>query len=265
MSETIAAPLPPAARSASVAVTRDGAVLTVRLDSPGNGNAVSEAMLDELLAVLVDPDPEVRVIVLSAAGDDFCLGGDRGEFELLAEGDPTGRQVQRMGTKARRVIEALTDSPAVTVARVQGRAIGAGLALAVACDLRVGAETATFRLPELALGMPTAWGGALPRLLHEIGAARVRELVLTARVFRAEEAHRLSVLQKVVPEESLDAAVRAWAGPIVRRPAMALRITKAMLTSYAAPVRLADPTGLDAELLAAVVSARHHARPGETV
>ncbi|RPK62557.1 putative enoyl-CoA hydratase echA8 [Streptomyces sp. ADI96-02] len=239
----------------TVRTRRDGAVLHVELHTPANGNAVTGAMLDELWGVVADPDPEVRVLVLSGAGDDFCLGGDRAEFADRLEEDPTGPGIRISGEKARRVCEAISGSRAVTIARVHGRAIGAGLALALSCDLRVGADTAGFRLPELALGLPVAWGGVLPRLIHETGAARVRELVLTGRAFGAAEAHALSVLQRVVPEAELDEAVDAWAKPVVRRPAAALRVTKALFNSYAAATRLADPSFLDAELLASVAAA----------
>ncbi len=156
-------PATPHEAPATVRRRREGAVLYVELHAPDTGNAVTEAMLDELLAVVAVPDPEVRVLVLSAAGDDFSLGGDRAEFaDWLAE-DPSGRGIRVAGEKARRVCEALSGSRAVTIARVQGKAVGAGFALALACDLRVGAENASFRLPELALGLPTAWGGLLPR------------------------------------------------------------------------------------------------------
>ena len=199
-------------------------------------------------------------MVLSGAGPDFCLGGDREEFAALLDEDPTGGGVRTTGTKARRVCEAITGHHAVTVARGQGKAIGAGLALALACDLRVGAETSSFRLPELALGLPTAWGGLLPRLLHEVGAARAREIILTSRVIGAAEAHSLSILQRVVPELELDEAVMEWVRPVVRRPEGALRVTKALLNSYTAATRLADPSVLDAELMASVLVASHHAR-----
>ncbi|AEW99453.1 enoyl-CoA hydratase/isomerase family protein [Streptantibioticus cattleyicolor] len=252
-------------RPTTLRVERQGAALYVELACPTAGNVVTDAMLDELLHVLDDPHPEIRVIVLSGAGRDFCLGGDRREFAAHLAEDPTGSGIRVSGTKARRVCEALTASPAVTVARVQGRAIGAGLALALACDLRVGADTASFRLPELALGLPTAWGGLLPRLLHEVGAARVRELVLTGRAFGAAEAHGLSVLQKVVPEEELDAAVAAWVKPVLRRSPAALRVTKALLNSYAAATRLADPSALDSELMASVLAAAHYTRRGADV
>ncbi|MFD4274915.1 enoyl-CoA hydratase/isomerase family protein [Streptomyces cyaneofuscatus] len=246
---------------ATVRTRREGPVLHVELYAAETGNAVTEAMLDELLEAVTAPGPEVRVVVLSGAGDDFCLGGDRAEFADWLEEDPAGRGIRVAGEKARRVCEAISGNRAVTIARVQGKAIGAGLALALACDLRVGAENASFRLPELALGLPTAWGGLLPRLIHEVGAARVRELILTGRAFDAAEAQALSVLQRVVPENELDQAVEAWAKPVVRRPEAALRVTKALLNSYAAATRMADPSFLDAELMASVAAAGRRTPP----
>ncbi|MFD5435867.1 enoyl-CoA hydratase-related protein [Kitasatospora sp. NPDC127067] len=237
-----------------------GAVLHVELDSPETGNAVTSAMLDELLAVLAVPDPAVRVIVLSAAGRDFCLGGDREELLAGLDEDPTGGRIRSYGDRARRVCDALTNSPAVTVARVQGRATGAGFALALACDLRVGADNAVFRLPELALGLPVAWGGLLPRLLHEVGAARVREIILTGRPVGAVEARELAILQRVVPEQDLDGAVDEWARPVTRRPEAALRVTKTLLASHASATRLADASVLDSELMASVLAAAHYTR-----
>lgn len=241
-------------------VHRQGHLLTVELNVPEQSNAVTDTMLDDLLTVLDDQDPAVRVLVLTAAGDDFCLGGDRGEFAEHLAHDPAGGGIRASGTRARRVCDALAANPAVTVARVRGKAIGAGLALALACDLRVGADTAVFRLPELALGLPTAWGGLLPRLISEAGAARVRDIILTGRVFDAAEAHTLSILQKVVPEGALDDAVTAWVKPLLRRPAPALRVTKALLNSLTASTRLADVSVLDPELMAAVLSEQHRAR-----
>ncbi|GAA3075548.1 enoyl-CoA hydratase/isomerase family protein [Streptomyces glomeratus] len=239
---------------------RRGPVLFIELNTPDQGNTVTDTLLDELLAVLDEQDPDIRVIVLSGAGTDFCLGGDRTEFAEQLTDDPTGSAIRVSGTKARRVCEALTNNPAVTIARIQGKAIGAGLALALACDLRVGADTATFRLPELALGLPLAWGGLLPRLLAEVGAARVRELFLTSRAFTAHEAQALSILQNVVPEQELDAAVTAWAKPILRRSPAALRVTKLLFNAHAAGARLADASTLDSELMASVLAEAEYTR-----
>ncbi|MFB6892293.1 enoyl-CoA hydratase/isomerase family protein [Kitasatospora sp. NPDC056327] len=258
----VAHPPAPAAAPAPRAVRteRRGPVLYIELDSPATGNAVTTAVLDELIEALAEPDPDVRVVVLSAAGPDFCLGGDRDEFATALGEDPTGGGIRSYGSKARRVCDALTNHPAVTVARVQGRATGAGFALALACDLRVGAESAVFRLPELALGLPVAWGGLLPRLLNEVGAARVREIILTGRPVGAQEARELSVLQRVVPAEELDRAVEEWVRPVTRRAEAALRVTKTLLNSHTAATRLADASLLDGELMASVLAAAHYAR-----
>ncbi|MFF3004418.1 enoyl-CoA hydratase/isomerase family protein [Kitasatospora sp. NPDC057940] len=253
-------PVPAPVVARTVRTERQGPVLHIELDSPATGNAVTSAMLDELLAVLAVPDPAVRVIVLSGAGRDFCLGGDRDELFAGLDQDPTGGGIRSYGEKARRVCDALTNSSAVTVARVQGRATGAGFALALACDLRVGADNAVFRLPELALGLPVAWGGLLPRLLHEVGAARVREIILTSRPVGAVEARELAILQRVVPEQDLDGAVAEWVRPVTRRPEAALRVTKTLLASHAAATRLADASVLDSELMASVLAAAHYTR-----
>jgi methylglutaconyl-CoA hydratase len=242
----------------SLHVTGDGPELRVELNSPETGNAISEEILDDLLTVLeeVHNRPDIRVLVLSAAGPDFCLGGDRKEFTGQVTDDPTGSGLRVIGGKARRVCDALATTGAVTIARLHGQVIGAGLALALFCDLRIGASDSRFRLPELALGLPAAWGGSLPRLLHEVGAARIRELILTGNSFDAARAEQLSVLHRVVPEAGLDDAIKEWSKPVVRRSAAALRATKALLNSYAAASRLGDTTLLDAELLSAVVADR---------
>jgi hypothetical protein len=102
----------------TVRTYRQGPLLTVELHRPEEGNAVGDAMLDDLLTVLDDQDPGVRVLVLSAAGDAFCLGGDRREFPQHLDADPTGDGIRVSGKKALRVCEALTANPAVTIARV---------------------------------------------------------------------------------------------------------------------------------------------------
>lgn len=111
-------------RTGTVRTHRDGPVLRVELDRPEEGNAVNETMLDDLLGVLAVPDPEVRVLVLGGAGPDFSLGGDRNEFGDWLDEDPTGRGIRIAADKARRVCDALSSHPAVTVARVQGKVIG---------------------------------------------------------------------------------------------------------------------------------------------
>ncbi|MEK2478591.1 MULTISPECIES: enoyl-CoA hydratase/isomerase family protein [Streptomyces] len=245
-------------------VTHEGPVLRVRLNSPETGNAVSGLILDELLTVLgaLDDETGIRVLILSGEGDDFCLGGDRSEFpELLAE-DRGGLALRALGNKARRVCDALATTDVVTIARLHGAVVGAGVGLAIFCDLRAGADTCRFRLPELGLGVPPAWGGIMPRLLNEVGAARVRELILTASNFDAATARELSILHTVVPEDELDAAVARWTRPLVRRSPTALRTAKVMMNAYGNANRLADATLFDAELLSSALSLGQQARRG---
>ncbi|MFF5563860.1 enoyl-CoA hydratase/isomerase family protein [Streptomyces sp. NPDC012623] len=243
-------------------VEHDDAVVRVRLNSPETGNALSGQLLDELLLVLgaLDDHPAIRVLVLSAEGSDFCLGGDRAEFPSLLSPETGNAGMRALANKARRVCDLLANTGVITIARLHGGVVGAGVGLAVFCDLRVGADNSHYRLPELALGVPPAWGGITPRMLYETGAARIRELFLTAERFDATRAAELAILHKVVPEDQLDAAVDRWTKPLLRRSPTALRTAKAMLNAYAGAHRLADATLLDAELLTASVAAAQAAR-----
>ncbi|MEV0373532.1 enoyl-CoA hydratase/isomerase family protein [Streptomyces sp. NPDC050636] len=243
-------------------VTCEGPVLKVQLNSPETGNAISGLILDELLTVLgaLDDEPAIRVLILSGAGDNFCLGGDRSEFPALLTEDPSGATLRGLGNKARRVCDALATTEVVTIARLHGGVVGAGVGLAVFCDLRVGADNCRFRLPELGLGVPPAWGGILPRLLNEAGTAKVRELILTADNFDAKRAQELSILHKAVPEDELDTTVTRWTKPLTRRSPSALRTAKLMMNAYANANRLADAALFDAELLTSALTVAEHSR-----
>ncbi|RFU84178.1 enoyl-CoA hydratase/isomerase family protein, partial [Streptomyces triticagri] len=198
----------------TLSATVHGPVLRVRMHGGGSGNVVDEALLDDLAVVLtaLRDRPALRVLVLDGDGTDFCLGTDRQDLERRISGDPGGADIRRLGDKAKQVCEALEAADALTIARIQGRAVGAGLALAAFCDLRAGTADAAFRLPELAVGLPTAWGGAIARLITEIGASRIRELALTCDVLDARTAHALGLLHRVADTpEGLDVVVDTWA------------------------------------------------------
>ncbi len=121
--------------------------------------------------------------MLSSRGEDFCLGADRREYQDALATDPTGATLRRIADKAQRLCQALENTHAVTIARLHGNVIGAGLALAAHFDLRAGADTCRFRMPEVGLGLAPAWGGGMGRLIAEAGAARIRELMLTCEDF----------------------------------------------------------------------------------
>ncbi|MGW5866484.1 enoyl-CoA hydratase/isomerase family protein [Streptomyces sp. NPDC055239] len=237
----------------SIRVEQDGPVLHVRLNPAGQDDTLSVAVLDDLIAVLDDlhERPDIRILVLSSMGEDFSLGADRTEFQAAMEADPTGSALRRIVDKAHRLCQAIENTHAITIAQLQGRVIGAGLALSSYCDLRAGADTCRFRMPEVGVGLPPAWGGAMGRLISEAGAARIRELMLTCDTFDAATAHRISLLHKVTPPDALEQAVTAWTRPLSRRSPEALITTKRMLAGYSRADRTADITLLDSHLLAA--------------
>ncbi|MET4923598.1 enoyl-CoA hydratase/isomerase family protein [Streptomyces sp. PSRA5] len=245
-----------------IGVEQDGPVLHVRLNPREEQDDVLDvASLDNLLRLLdeLHERPDIRVLTLSSLGADFCLGSDRNEYQDALAADPTGGELRRIADKAHRLCQALENTHAVTIARLHGSVIGAGLALASFCDLRAGADTSRFRMPEVGIGLPPAWGGAMGRLVSEAGSARIRELMLTCDVFDAATAHRLGLLHKTAPLEKLDEVVAAWTRPLVRRSPEALVLTKRMLAGYAKADRTADVSLLDSHLLAAQLS-QHQAR-----
>ncbi|MFE6157623.1 enoyl-CoA hydratase/isomerase family protein [Streptomyces sp. NPDC056486] len=243
----------------AIRVEQDGPVLHVRLNPAGQDDTLSVAVIDDLIAVLDDlhERPDIRILVLSSMGEDFSLGVDRTEFQAAMEADPTGAALRRIADKAHRLCQAFENTHAITIARLHGGIIGAGLALASYCDLRAGADTCRFRMPEVGVGLPPAWGGAMGRLISEAGAARIRELMLTCDTFDATTAHRISLLHKVTTPDALEEAVTAWTRPLARRSPEALITTKRMLAGYSRADRTADITLLDSHLLAAQVTRAH--------
>ncbi|WP_433892410.1 enoyl-CoA hydratase/isomerase family protein [Streptomyces sp. CA-111067] len=235
-------------------IRQDPDVLRIELFRPDSGNAVTAEMLDELLGVLTEiPDrPDVRVLVLSGAGDDFSLGADVKELRELLQHDLGGRSTRTVLDKGGRVCDALENLPVVTVARLHGRVTGAGLALAVSCDLRVAADTTRFRMPELAFNLVPAWGGGLGRLIAAVGEAAVRELVLTSAEFDAPYARDLGLIQRVEQNGDLDAVIeQAWIKPLLRRSPEAVALTKRLFAVHTRSSRGADTALLDADLLTA--------------
>lgn len=247
----------PAFAPVHVDIAQSGPVLHVRLNPSVRDDTLSAPVLDELIAVLDDlhERPDIRILVLSSLGDDFSLGADRQEYQDAVATDPTGASLRRIADKAHRLCQGLENTHAVTIARLHGRVVGAGLALAAYCDLRAGADTCRFRMPEVGVGLAPTWGGAMGRLIAEAGAARIRELMLTCEAFDAVTAHRIGLLHKVAPLDQLDDTIAAWTRPLARRSPEALVLTKRLLTGYAKATRTADIALLDAHLLTARLTA----------
>ena len=132
------------------------------------------------------------------------------------------------------------------IAAINGHALGGGLELALACDLRIAAENATFGLPEVTLGIIPGWGGT-QRLPRAISQAKAAELLLMGQRIDAQEAYRIGLVNKVVPASELMATAEEWAGKLCEIPPLAVRAAKeAMIRGL--EMSLEDGLGLEAKL-----------------
>jgi enoyl-CoA hydratase len=201
-------------------IERDGAVLIVTIARPAVLNALNAATLAELDRVMADAaaDDAVRVVVLTGAGNkSFVAGADINE---LAELTPVaGREHARRGQSVARRIERLGKP---VIAAVNGFALGGGWELAMACTLRLAADTAKFGQPEINLGLIPGYAGSqrLPRL---VGRGRALELLLTGAQIGAEEALRIGLVNRVVPAAQLLDEARALAAQLAAKAPVALR------------------------------------------
>ncbi len=181
-------------------VHRDGPLLHARLNRPDKLNAFAGTVRDDLRRVVdaADSDPSVGCLVISGEGRAFCAGGDVGVMEQLrADDDRAG--FEAILDAANAAAAALHRCRVPTVALVHGAAAGAGANLALGCDVRWGSPTASFTQSFIHLGLVPDWGGSR-RLVDIVGLDRARELLLTGRTVRAEEAHALGLLHRIVDD-----------------------------------------------------------------
>ena len=202
------------------------AVLT--LNRPDRLNAMSPPMLDALLEALprLADDPEVGVVVLTGAGRGFCAGGD---VKAMAEGREFGGTTLEEKAQALRsrmeVSRWLHEMPKPTIAMVRGAAAGAGLSLALACDLRVASDSARFATAFARVGYSGDFGGSW-FLTQLVGTAKARELYFTADIVDAQQALALGIVNRVVPDVRLEDETMALAARLARGPRIAYRYMK---------------------------------------
>lgn len=222
-----------------------GSVATITLTRPERRNAQTPVTWMALRAIGSELPDDVRVVVVRGAGTSFSSGLDRAMFTPEGvPGAPTFVDLARASSaKAERIAERFQEAFSwlgrpgiVSLAAVQGHAIGAGFQLALACDLRVAAEDAEFRMAETSLGLVPDLGGT--RILRElVGYSRALEICVTGRPVTAAEAARIGLVNLVVPPDDLDRAVRHLATAMVGPPRGAVVETKALLLGAA----LRDP------------------------
>lgn len=217
----------------SIKTKTESGIATITLADPDTRNAITgEEMLDDLLDALdeIEADPETVVVIIDAEGPAFSSGGnvkDMANKEGLFSGDPA-----EMTEKYRDTIQQLTrflaTTDLVTIAAVNGPAVGAGFDLVLGCDLRFGSRNARFAHTFIEMGIIPGDGGAwlLPRV---VGWQRATELALTARFVTAAEAENYGVLLEVVPEDKLQGRVREIASTIASKPKPAVIMAKRLL------------------------------------
>ena len=210
----------------AVDVAIEEGVAVVTMNRPQALNAFNTEQLDLLGAAFhaLSQDRSVRVVILTGEGDRaFAAGADIKEMVDLtpAEGLAFGRKGQALTSAVERL-------PQPVIAAVNGYAFGGGCELAIACDIRLASDNAQFAQPEVSLGIPPGWGGTqrLPRL---IGPGLAAEMIYTGRQVRADEAHRIGLVNAVHPLDRLMPAAREMAADIARNSPAAVRAAKNLI------------------------------------
>ena len=208
---------------------KDG-VATLTLNRPERLNALGDTLRDDLHDAVhrASADSAVRVMVITGAGKGFCSGGDvKAMHESKQSG--TGRPlIDKVAPLRDRVLLAMRDAPQPIIAAVNGAAAGAGMNLALGCDIRIASTTARFGETFAKRGLHPDWGGTyfLPRL---VGMAKACEMIFTGDMIDAQEALRLGIVSALYPPEELMPAVRELAGKIAAGPPVAIRLAKRAL------------------------------------
>ena len=199
-------------------------VLHLELNRPDKRNALN----GELVAALTDAlfwsarDPRVRVVVLSGAGDDFCSGADLSELERIAElgAEPSLEDARALAA----LFQAIRMHPRPVVAAVRGRALAGGAGLAAACDLIVADKGAVFGFPEVHLGFVPAM--VMTYLRRKVPEGVAFQLSVRGERIQADEAHRLGLVNVILPGEDFLGEALAWSAVMAALPPSAVALTK---------------------------------------
>jgi 2-(1,2-epoxy-1,2-dihydrophenyl)acetyl-CoA isomerase len=212
---------------------KDG-VATLTLNRPDRLNALGGTLRDDLHDAITrsSADPDVRVLVITGAGKGFCAGGDVKAMNEAKEGRRERPLLEKIVPGRDRTLLAMRDAPQPIIAAVNGAAAGAGMNLALGCDIRIASTAAKFSQAFVKRGLHPDWGGTyfLPRV---VGMARAAELIFTGEVIDAAEALRLGIVSRVVAPEELMPTVNELARRIAAGPPVAIRLAKHSLYANA--------------------------------
>ena len=213
-----------------MAVKRRGPIATVTL----NRSTLSLDMLRELreIALGLQDDPDTRIVILTGESSFFSAGLDLKDREIkkMLSGDLEERRERvLLGPRACRAWE---EAPPVTIAAIEGYCVGGGVSLVIACDFRIMGKSAFLRIPEVGLGLNYSWG-SIPRLLHLIGPAKTKHMILLGERVTAGTCLAWGLAERVVSDGStMDAAI-AMAEKILAKPPIPVAMTKRAVTEVA--------------------------------
>ncbi|MDP1839553.1 MAG: crotonase/enoyl-CoA hydratase family protein [Reyranella sp.] len=212
----------------TIAIDMDGrGVATLTLKRPEVHNAFNETMIADLTraAALLGQHPAVRVVVLTGEGGSFSAGGDIRWFRRSVE----ATRVERVAGSAAlaTMLRALDEMPRPLVGKVNGQAYGGGTGLIAVCDIAIGVEDARFGLTEVRLGLVPA--NISPFVVRRIGARNARRIMLSGRLFGADEALALGLLDGTAAPEEMDAAIEVEVGHLLQAPPGAAAATKRLI------------------------------------
>ncbi|HEX6307539.1 MAG TPA: enoyl-CoA hydratase/isomerase family protein [Longimicrobiales bacterium] len=208
--------------------SRQGGVAWIQLNRPDRLNAVNLELYTALRAAVraADAERSVRVVVLTGVGRAFCAGAD---LKAHAERPPTAAQRREYARAAQRANRALQGCGKPVIAAVNGAAVGAGLELALSCDLVIVAAEARLRFPELTLG--TFFGGGIAYTLPQrVGMARTKELLFVGEFFTGADAAAMGLATAAVPAAAVEGEARALALKLADRAPLPLRLAKRLLS-----------------------------------
>jgi methylglutaconyl-CoA hydratase len=226
----------------NIQLAYDGGVATITLNRPEKRNAISFDLIEDLLRAFDEVSKsDAIVLILTGAGKAFCSGMDLDNLKGLLGRTP--EQNLKDSETMVRLFRSLYEFPKVTIAAVNGAAIAGGTGLALLCDFTLAVPEAKFGYTEVRIGFVPAIVSTF--LLRQVGEKQARDLLLTGRIFGAEEAERMGLIREIIPAEDLLQRARELAALLMGNSSASLRATKQLLTDHAR-------AELDAQIEAAV-------------
>lgn len=211
---------------ATIRLEQEGNIAVIQLNRPDKFNTISLQLVQDMMSLITELEASgsVRVLVITGSGRAFCAGADIAEIKKL------NNPVSALGfvDKVNECFNRLESLPCPVIAAVNGLALGGGCELSLACDLRLASDKAVFGLPEVKIGVLPGAGGT-QRLPRVIGLTKAKEMLFTGNNIDAQEAFRIGLVNKVVPNNQLMNEAKKLAGDLAKLPKVGLRMIKSVV------------------------------------